>query len=196
MLLADGTFRSPSAGKGSSRQKSSARRATHSPTRQLTSWNPRKEALNLELVTHQSRAIFVATLNAALRHLGMVGATVHCKDDDPESCAEDIAAVLFQGYGKVPVGLIGLNPAIAEQLVDTFGPSHVHITDLNSEDIGRKRFGVEIWDGDDRTDDLVAISDVVLVTGTTIVNGTFDRIWKRIRSLRKDFLLYGSRPQA
>ena len=150
-----------------------------------------EEVLNLELITHQSRAIFVATLNAALRHLEMVGATVHCKDDDPESCAKEIASVLFQRYGKVRVGLIGLNPAIAEQLVDSFGPSHVRITDLNSEDIGRKRFGVEIWDGDDRTEDLVALSDVVLVTGTTIVNGTFDRIWKRIRGRRKDYLLYG-----
>ena len=137
------------------------------------------------MVTHQSRAIFVATLNAVLRHLELVRATLHCKDDDPESCAREIASVLFQKYGKVRVGLIGLNPAIAEQLVDTFEPSHVHITDLNSEDIGSKRFGVEIWDGDDRTDDLVAISDVVLVTGTTILNGTFDRIWKRIRGRKK-----------
>jgi uncharacterized protein (DUF4213/DUF364 family) len=150
-----------------------------------------EEVLNLELITHRSRAIFVATLNAVLRHLEMVRATVHCRDDDPESCAKEIASVLFQRYGKAQVGLIGLNPAIAERLVDRFGPTHVRITDLNSEEIGSKRFGVEIWDGDDRTEDLIALSDVVLVTGTTIVNGTFDRIWEQIRRRKKDFLLYG-----
>jgi hypothetical protein len=84
-----------------------------------------------------------------------------------------------------------LNPAIAERLVDTFGPDHVRISDLDSENIGELRFGVEIWDGNERTQDLIDASDVVLVTGTTLVNGTFDRIWSRIRAGGKDCLLYG-----
>jgi len=150
-----------------------------------------EDVLNLELNTNQGRAIFVATLNAVLRHLEMVRATVHCRDDDPESCAEEIASVLFERHGKVQVGLIGLNPAIAERLVDRFGPARVRISDLNAESIGRSQFGVEIWDGDDRTEDLIAVSDVVLVTGTTIVNGTFDRIWEQIRTQKKDYLLFG-----
>ena len=150
-----------------------------------------EEVLNLELTTHQRRAIFVATLNAVLRHLERVGATVHCKDDDPETCAKEIASALFEKHGEVEVGLIGLNPAIAERLVDTFGPAHVRITDLNAEDIGKCRYGAEIWDGNDRTEDLIDASDVVLVTGTTLVNGTFDRIWEQIRAQKKDCLLYG-----
>jgi uncharacterized protein (DUF4213/DUF364 family) len=150
-----------------------------------------EDVLNLELNTNQCRAIFVATLNAVLRHLEMVRATVHCKDDGPESCAEEIASVLFQRHGNAQVGLIGLNPAIAERLVNRFGPTQVRISDLDAENIGRWRFGVEIWDGDDRTEDLIAASDVVLATGTTIVNGTFDRIWEQIRTQKKDCLLFG-----
>lgn len=150
-----------------------------------------EDVLNLEFTSPRVRAVFVATLNAALRHLQMVRGTVHCKDDDPESCAEEIADVLFERHGKAQVGLIGLNPAIAERLVDRFGPNHVRISDLDAENIGRRRFGVEIWNGDERTDDLIAVSDVVLITGTTLVNGTFDRIREGIRRREKDYLLYG-----
>jgi hypothetical protein len=150
-----------------------------------------EEVLSLELRTSRSRAVFVATLNAVLSHLGMVRATVHCRDEDPESCAEEIAAVLLERLGKARVGLIGLNPAIAERLVGAFGPTRVRITDLNPENIGSRQFGVEIWDGNDRTDDLVAVSDLVLVTGTTIVGGTFDAIWQQIRTQKKDYLLFG-----
>lgn len=150
-----------------------------------------EEVLNLDLASRQSRATFAATLNAVLRHLAMVGATVHCKDDDPEDCAEEIAGVLFEKYGGGQVGLIGLNPAIAEHLVHKFGPSRVRISDLNPEEIGGRRFGVEIWDGNRRTEELIAASDVVLVTGTTVVNGTFESIWEQIRARKKDYLLYG-----
>jgi uncharacterized protein (DUF4213/DUF364 family) len=151
-----------------------------------------EEVLRLELTTSQSRAVFVATLNAVLRHLEMVRATVHCKDDDPESCAREIASGLLEKRGQAQVGLIGLNPAIAERLVETFGPTQIRISDLDPENIGRWRFGVQIWDGNQRTEDLIAVSDVVLVTGTTIVNGTFDGIWEQIRARKKDCLVYGA----
>jgi uncharacterized protein (DUF4213/DUF364 family) len=147
--------------------------------------------LDLDLTTNRSRAVFLATLNAVLRHLEMVRATVHCKDDDPETCAKEIARVLSEKHGEVQVGLIGLNPAIAERLVERFGPARVRISDLNPKDVGTCRFGVEIWDGRDRTEDLIDASDVVLVTGTTLVNGTFDRILAQVRRHGKDCLLYG-----
>ena len=119
--------------------------------------------------------------DAVLRHLGMVRATVHCKDDDPETCALEIAGVLSAREGEARVGLIGLNPAIAERLVESFGPARVRISDLNPEDVGTRRFGVEVWDGRDRTEDLIDASDLVLVTGTTLVNGTFDPILRQAR---------------
>lgn len=147
--------------------------------------------LDLELTSNQGRAIFVATLNAVLRHLGMVEATVHCRDDDPEKCALEIADLLFEKHGQVRVGLIGFNPAIAEGLVARFGPERVRISDLSADNIGKCRFGVEIWDGRQRTEDLIDASDLVLITGTTIVNGTFDDIWRQIRVRGKDYLLYG-----
>lgn len=150
-----------------------------------------KDVLNFGLGTNQERAIYVATINALLGRLEMVDRTVHCKDEEPEECAVEIAATLLEKYGRVKVGLIGLNPAILERLVDSFGRDHVHVTDLNRDNIGQLRFGVEVWDGDERTEDLIDASDVVVFTGTTLVNNTFDRIWSRIQARRKNYVVYG-----
>lgn len=150
-----------------------------------------EDVLNLGLATNQSRAIFIASLNAVLNHLGMVTGTVHCKDEEPEQCALEIADVVSRRFGAVSVGLIGLNPAIAERLVERFGVDDIRITDLDPDNVGRQRFGVEIWDGKDRTEDLIDASKVVVFTGTTLVNATFDEIWQLIQTRMKHYLVYG-----
>ena len=48
-----------------------------------------------------------------------------------------------------------------------------------------------IWDGKTQTEELIRRSRVVIVTGTTLVNGTFDRIWDWIQRNSKDYLIYG-----
>jgi len=149
------------------------------------------DVLNLELITNYSRAIYIATLNAVMGNLRMVDKTVHCKDEEPEQCALEIADFLLKKYGKVNVGLIGLNPAIGERLIDVFGPDHVYITDLSKDNIGKRKFGVEIWDGGKRTGDLIETSYVIIFTGTTLVNNTFTHIWNLIQSGRKEYLVYG-----
>lgn len=149
------------------------------------------QVLDLKLSTNQSRAIYVATLNAVLVHLNMVDAAVHCRDDDPEICAAKISEHIMEKYGRINVGLIGLNPAIAEKLTSVFGVDHVLIADLNADNIGKQRFGVEVWDGNTRTEELVDASDLILFTGTTLVNGTFDRIWNKIQDSGKSGLVYG-----
>ena len=150
-----------------------------------------KDVLNLELSTNQNRAIYVATINALLGSLKMADKTVHCKDEEPEECALEIADSLLKKYGRTDVGLIGLNPAIAERLIDTFGPDHVRITDMSRDNIGQRKFGVEIWDGNERTEDLIDASNVVIFTGTTLVNNTFSQIWDRIQAQGKNYVVYG-----
>jgi len=150
------------------------------------------EVIDLPFDDNGSRAIYIAALNATLRHLGRVEGTVHCKDDDPELCGAEIAKALAERLGNgAVVGLAGLNPAIAEHLVTHFGPRQVRIVDLNPDNIGKKRFGVEVWDGGARTDDLIDASGAVLVTGTTLVNGTYDRIREMARARDKPVLVYG-----
>jgi hypothetical protein len=149
------------------------------------------EVLDLELDCNQRRAIFTATLNAALSHLDLVSATVHCKDEDPEKCALEIAGELGKRLTSGTVGLVGLNPAIAERLVDTFGVQRVLITDLCQDNVGARRFGVMVMDGAHQTRELVEASDLLLVTGTTLVNGTFDAINRLAQELGTELILYG-----
>ncbi len=149
------------------------------------------EVLALELTSNQQRAIFVATLNAVLCHLGRTEGTVHCKDDEPEQCALEIAQAARDRGNPQVVGLIGLNPAIAERLVDAFGPEHVLISDLDRNNVGRQKFGVEIWDGFERTEELLDRADLVVFTGTTLVNDSYDTIRRGIEARNKDGLVYG-----
>ena len=149
------------------------------------------QVMALELTSNQNRAIYIATLNAALAHLGLARGTLHCKDDDPERCGARIAAELLEQHGRVTVGLIGLNPALADHLVQAFGPEGVRICDLNPDNIGTTRFGVEVWAGEARTRDLIDQADVVILTGTTLQNGTFDTIWDTIQARGKRGIVFG-----
>ena len=150
-----------------------------------------RDVMALPLVSNQNRAVFVAVLNATLRSLGMLEASLHCRDEDPEKCAKELAEHVHEKWGKTTAGLVGLNPAIAEALVAVLGAENVRITDLNLKNVGAVKFGVTIWDGKTQTEELIRRSRVVIVTGTTLVNGTFDRIWDGIQRNSKDYLIYG-----
>lgn len=150
-----------------------------------------EDVISMPLVDSGKRAIFIATMNSVLKHLKAIETTLHCKDDEPERCAIEIATYIRSIVGSKKVGLIGLNPAILESLSTTFGQHNVRVTDLNRLNIGSVKFGVNIWDGNTMTANLVQASDMVLVTGTTLVNGTFDGIWGAIRKYNKDYLVYG-----
>ena len=93
--------------------------------------------------------------------------------------------------GEIKVGFIGLNPAIAENLIETFGSENVRVTDLNKQNIHSFKFGVKVWDGNEMTEELIKQSDVILITGTTFINGTFDHIMLCVQHYRKDYLIYG-----
>ena len=150
-----------------------------------------EQILDFPLTTNKSRAIYIATLNAVLRHLELCEQTVHCKDDEPVKCAEEIASYILKKWGNIKVGFIGLNPAIAESLVETFRPENVLITDLNKNNIDRVKWGVTIWNGRKMTELLIKQSDVILLTGTTLVNATFDYIMSCVHNYDKKYLVYG-----
>lgn len=150
-----------------------------------------KRVADMELTTSKNRAVYTATLNAVLNKIGQIHGTVHCKDEEPELCAAEIARHILKKYGRARVGLIGLNPAIAEKLINTFGPEHTRITDLDSDKIGKYVSDVEIWDGNRRNEELIGKSDVVIITGTTLINDTFDDLLKLIEKHGKEYLVFG-----
>lgn len=149
------------------------------------------EILGLYLNTNENRAVFIATLNAVMAHLGMVTEVRHCHDEEPEECAEQIAQYILTNLGRIKVGLIGLQPAILEKLVNTFGADNVHCTDLNPKNVGSLKYGAEIWDGRTETNNLIKWCDLLLATSSTIINDTFDGIREEVTIQNKRFIIFG-----
>ena len=149
------------------------------------------DVLELSLDKSYNRAIFIATLNAVAAYLGLVGETRHCRNEEPEECAAEIAQHILADSGKVKVGLIGLQPAILENLVLTFRSDNVRCTDLNPDNIGTTKYGAQIWDGRTQTEKLIKWSNILLVTSSTIVNGTYDEIREKIVAQGKRMIIFG-----
>lgn len=149
------------------------------------------EVLDLDLESDRARAVLLSTMNATLAHLGLVTDTRHCRDGDPERCGPAVAGKLREQWGEVKVGLVGLNPALAEALASAFGARNVRITDLDADKIGKTISGVEVWDARTRTEELVEWAGGVVITGTTLGNGTFDAIFGRVRASGKLYKVYG-----
>jgi len=145
--------------------------------------------LRLGLHDSRNRALVADVINAACRALGIAAGTVHCKDAGPERCATKIAAGILLRRGRCRVGLIGLQPAMAARLVRTFGRTNVRILDRNPANIGTVKCGILIEGGEGEA--LARWADVVLITGTTLVNGTLDPILRMVRRHDGEFLIYG-----
>ncbi|MEW6355123.1 MAG: DUF364 domain-containing protein [Planctomycetota bacterium] len=150
-----------------------------------------RSVLSLPLDTNYQRSILLATLNAACAHFKLVGAVVHCVEDNPDKCGREMADSLLRAHGKTTVGLVGYNPAIAEHLSAALGPDHVKIADLRPRHIGQTRFGAEIWDANTRSGELVDCVDTVLLTGTTLVWNTADDVIIRCQERNKPHYFFG-----
>lgn len=162
---------------------------TDAPSEQVSSLG---EILNLPLDGVSNRAIFIATLNAVIRSLKTDIMTIHCHDDEPEDCA----AEMIQRLQKMPisrVGLVGLQPAILEALVDCFGADSVLCVDRDESQREQSKYGVPIkWGDDQETAELFQKSELVLATGSTIVNGSLPGLLKLSEDCQTDIIFYGT----
>ncbi|HUI39540.1 MAG TPA: hypothetical protein VLY86_01275, partial [Methanothrix sp.] len=102
------------------------------------------DVLKWPLQSTFERAVFIATMNAVLRSLGLIEGTVHCKNDGPRACASHLGLWL-KDQGADRVGLIGMQPALLEALVKALGPERVMVSDL--ADAGKVCCGVNVLDG-------------------------------------------------
>jgi hypothetical protein len=97
-----------------------------------------------ELRTNFHRAVFISTFNAVMNHY------------------------IREKFGHPKITMVGLQPRMAETLSTAFP---LKAMDLDPDNIGKEKFGIPI-EGPERTRDSLLWCDVVLITGTTIVNGT------------------------
>ena len=124
----------------------------------------------LDLVNAKSKAVFVATLNAVMRSLEQTERTIHCKDAGPADCSTRIADLIRQKHGNPKIGMAGFQPALIKALSGEF---EIRVLDLDPDNIGQLKHGAYI-EGGEATDDVLGWADVLLVTGTTLANGTID----------------------
>ncbi len=131
---------------------------------------PISRIMDVPLDNNFSRSIFIATINAVMRHLQMIDKTMHCKDKGPKTCSKELVSYIKKEYDAPRIAMVGLQPRMLEALSKEF---QVRVTDLDEENIGRKKFGITI-DSPEQTEANLTWCDVALVTGTTLVNDTID----------------------
>lgn len=142
-----------------------------------------KDILEMPMENNFRRAVFIAALNAALNHLGLVKRTVHCRDEEPAQCARELAEYIRGRFGGVKIALVGFQPRMAETLSKAFS---LRILDLDPDNVGTDKFGVTV-EGKGSTDDVIAWADLLLVTGTTLANNTIGTFLDK-----KPVLFYGT----
>ena len=142
-----------------------------------------KDIIDMPLENNFRRAVFISSLNAVLRHLNKVQATVHCRDKGPALCAEELIHFLKERYGQIKITQVGFQPRMVEQLSATF---EYRILDMDPDNIGSSKFDVMV-EGPEATAEAVSWADLLFVTGTTIVNATIGNFLNQ-----KPILFYGT----
>jgi len=127
-----------------------------------------QQVLDLPLENNHQRAVFVASMNAVMRYLGHIEGSIHCKDEEPVSCGESLVPHLRDRYRAHRITLIGFQPRMLENLSKAY---RLRVLDMDPDNIGTQKYGVTI-ESAEHTIDAVQWGDLLLVTGTTLANGT------------------------
>lgn len=151
------------------------------------------EILKLDLDKTANRALNVAALNAVLKYLNLSEKTIHCRDEKPELCAEEIAEYIREDCNKPKkILLIGLQPAILDSLANNFKKSQIRVTDLNKDVIGKEKFGIKIFDGKKMNKKFIKDADLILCTGSVIVNGSINELLRQFEKHNKSYFFFGN----
>jgi hypothetical protein len=143
-----------------------------------------------EVIKNGNNPAVVATLNAIMRYLGLIDRTIHCSGDEPEKCAKELAKMLKNENIK-KIGIIGFQPAFVKEIVNQFGADNVIVSDLNPENVGKIKHGAKIIHGE-YNEELIKNSDIILATGSTVANGSFEEIYKLAKKHNKRIIFYGT----
>jgi len=152
-----------------------------------------KKILELELKDNSDRALFIATLNAVMRYVDAAEKTIHCKNDGPELCAGEIVRTIIDKYSAdIKVGIVGFQPAIIDNFAKKLPVNNLKVIDLDKNNINKIKYGVLIWDGRKMVQELFKISDVILATGSTVVNDSLSHLIYLADEYQKHLYLYGT----
>ena len=127
------------------------------------------EIINMELKNNFKRAIFISTINAVLRHLGLIDKTNHCKDSVPVNCQKKVVGFIRDNFGNPKIFQAGFQPRFVDVLSKEF---ELRVTDMDEDSIGKKVNGVTI-ESPENTGKNIKWCDVVFASGSTFVNETY-----------------------
>ena len=136
------------------------------------------EIINMELENNFTRAIFVSTINAVLKSLGLIDKTSHCKDSAPVDCQKSVVNFLKERFGGLKIFQVGFQPRLVEALSKEF---EFRVTDMDEDNIGKRVNGVMVEAPED-TERNMEWCDVIFATGSTFVNKTYRQLIKRDKS--------------
>ena len=140
------------------------------------------DIVEMDLTNNFRRAIFISSLNAVMKHLGLITKTIHCKNNQPKECSYELVRYIEKNYGHPRVAMVGFQPRMVEALAKRF---ELRVTDMDRDNIGSEKFGVKIYDPS-KTEGHLDWCDIALVTGSTIVNNTIDQF-----RISKPVIFYG-----
>ncbi|MBW1782422.1 MAG: hypothetical protein JRL30_16980 [Deltaproteobacteria bacterium] len=141
------------------------------------------DVLEMGLNNNYRRALFVSALNAVLRYVNPLQKTIHCRDEEPTRCARELCTHVKRRYGDVKIAQVGFQPRMVEALAPAFS---CRVMDLDPDNIGATRFNTLI-EGPEATNEIIHWADLLLVTGTTLVNATIEPFLGK-----KPILFYGT----
>ena len=126
------------------------------------------EILEMELKNNFRRAVFISSLNAVMRHLGLITRTIHCRNNEPRECSHELVKYTKDNYGQPRIAMVGFQPRMVEALSKQF---ELKVTDMDQDNIDAEKFGI-IIKGVENTQGNLDWCDLAWVTGTTVVNDT------------------------
>lgn len=126
------------------------------------------DVLNNPLESNFDRAVLIAAMNAICRYLDLIEKTIHCHDEQPEQCAGELVTFIQKEYGTPRIALIGYQPAMLDKLAGAFT---LRVVDLDPDNIGKTKSGVQV-EGYEATDEVLEWADIIVATGSTVVNST------------------------
>ena len=127
------------------------------------------EIINMELDNNFRRAIFVSTINAMLRSLGLIDKTSHCKDSGLLDCQKSVVNFFDERFGNLKIFQAGFQPRFVEALSKTFD---FRVTDVDEDNIGKRVNGITV-ESPENTKKNIEWCDVIFATGSTFVNETY-----------------------
>lgn len=143
------------------------------------------DVIKLDLMSDMhSRGLFIATMNAVMRNLGLAEHTIHCKNGEPEQCAKQALTWVKEHYNVKRIALVGYQPALLEQLSSEYT---LRVLDLNTDNIGQMRYGIKVENGLEYKP-VCDWADLVLCTGSTLCNGTI----VNFLDMKKEIVFFGT----